>query len=196
MQSRSLPKFGAALVLLLGPLGIGCGPSRSSAAFEVTPETPTVLVGERLALEALASEDQAGDTEWEVLETYGGGLLQTKGPRVTYVAPAAAGTYHIRLRALRPGSGSLKQDLAILVVPQLRMEPANPTLAPGGTANFTIRQKGLPRGTFSWAVEEPEGGSIGADGHYRAPAARGAYRVTATSTEDKTATVSTTVTVQ
>jgi hypothetical protein len=162
----------------------------------VTPEAPIVQVGERIALEALASEDQVGETEWEVVETYGGGLLQTKGPHVTYVAPPSAGTFHLRLRATVPGNGTLKQEIPIRVLPQLKLEPLNPSVAPGGVVVFSVRQKGLPRGTFAWSVEDADGGSIGPEGSYQAPAARGTYRVTATSTEDKTASVSTTVTVQ
>lgn len=196
MQARTLPEFGMRILVLVALAAVGCGPSRGSASFDVTPEAPSVLVGERLTLEAQASEDPGGDIEWEVVETYGGGLLQTKGTRVTYVAPPSAGTFHLRLRAARPGSGTLRQEVPILVLPSLRLEPSNTALAPGSSVTFLVRQKGLPRGTFAWSVDEPEGGSIGPDGTYRAPALRGTYHVTATSTEDRNASVSTTVTVQ
>jgi hypothetical protein len=76
------------------------------------------------------------------------------------------------------------------------MEPASVQVPPGGTQTFTVRQKGLPRGTFMWSVDEPEGGTIGPDGSYHAPATAGTYRVTATSTEDKEAVISAVVTVQ
>lgn len=182
--------------MVLGLGGVGCGPTRSGTPFEVTPEAPTVQVGERIALEALASEDQTGETEWEVVETYGGGLLQTKGTHVTYVAPPSAGTFHLRLRATAAGNGILKQEIPIRVLPHLKLEPHNPSVPPGGVVVFSVRQKGLPRGTFAWSVEDVDGGSIGPDGTYQAPAAPGTYRITAISTEDKTAAVSTTVTVQ
>lgn len=172
----------------------GCGSSRGTSALDVVPEAPVVQVGERLPLQVLTTEEVAGEPEWEVVETYGGGLLQSRGLQVTYLAPASAGIYHLRLRAPKAGGGTLKQDLAVLVRPSLKLEGA--TVVPGGSHTFVVRQKGLPRGTFTWSVEEAEGGSIGSDGSYRAPAASGTYHVTATSTELKDVAITAAVTVR
>lgn len=187
-------RLGATCLFVL--LGISCGASRDASALDANPEAPILNVGERIQIQGIGSEEVAGELEWEVVETYGGGLLLSKGAVVTYVAPPAAGTYHLLLRAPKAGGGSLKRTIPVQVRPVLRMEPAETTLSPGGTKAFAVRQKGLPRGTFTWSVEDPEGGSIGPDGIYHAPSTRGTYRVIATSTEDKDSVISATVTVQ
>lgn len=196
MQVRTLSRTGIITAVLLGMLGMACGASRNASALDVSPEAPRVGVGERILIQGFGSGEVAGELEWEVLETYGGGLLQSKGNLVTYVAPASAGTYHLLLHAPKVGGGTLKLEIPVLVRPSLKLEPLTVTLPPGGIQGFVLRQKGLPRGTFTWTVEDPEGGTIGPDGSYHAPSTRGTYHVTATSTEDREAVVTATVTVQ
>lgn len=196
MQLRTRLQLGFLATALLGAAGISCGTSRNASALDVNPETPRVTVGERIQIQGIGSDEVAGDLEWEVVETYGGGLLHSKGPLVTYVAPASAGTYHLLLRAPKAGGGTLKLEIPVQVRPWAKLEPAAVSLAPGATQMFNLRQKGLPRGTFTWTVEGPDSGTIGPDGLYQAPAQQGTYRVTATSTEDKETVLAATVTVQ
>jgi hypothetical protein len=196
MKGVTLIPSAWAATFLFALLGISCGASRDASALDASPEAPIVNVGERIQIQGIGSDEVAGELEWEVAETYGGGLLLSKGVLVTYVAPPSAGTYHLLLRAPKVGGGTLKRTIPIQVRPILRMEPAEAMVSPGGSRTFAVRQKGLPRGTFTWSVEDPEGGSIGPDGIYHAPATKGTYRVLATSTEDKEAVIAATVTVQ
>jgi plastocyanin len=179
----------AVLVLL------GCGGGASSPSFSVAPEPRTVLVGDQLALSALANVDLAGDLEWEVQETYGGGLRNSQGDSTVYFAPEAAGIYHLILRAARADGQKLKQTVDIRVLPIVTLEPTTTQVAPGGTVTFTVTMKGLGRNAVKWSVDEPGGGEIAEDGLYQAPAKGGTYHVTATAAADPQVSVQATVVV-
>lgn len=168
----------------------GCGGGRDPRQLVVEPEAPAVIVGETLVLSARAQGDAAADPEWEVQEMYGGGLLNSQGPRVTYVPPEAAGTYHLVLRT--PGH---KQTVEVRVLPSPVLEPHSPRIPPGSSVTFRVRMRGLPRDAAVWTVEEAEGGEITADGRYTAPRRPGVYHVTATSAADPSASARATVTV-
>lgn len=196
MQIRTLSRFGLIAAVLVGALEISCGASRGASPLDVNPEAPTLTVGERIQIQGVASDEVAGELEWEVAETHGGGLLQSKGALVTYVAPPSAGTFHLVLRAPRVGGGTVKLEIPVLVRPLLKMEPTSAQIPAGGAQHFLVRQKGLPRGIFTWSLDEPEAGTIGSDGVFHASGMRGTFHVTATSTEDKDAVITATVTVQ
>ncbi len=195
MQVRS---GGIFRVLLPGVLllAAGCGSDRSGDSFSVNPPVPMVVVGERLSLSALPLEELSGEIEWEVMEPNGGALLHSQGRTVTYIAPGAAGTYHLRLRGTKVGGGGVRQDQTITVRPVAHLEPASISVPRGGSVQFAFRQRGLARSGVIWSVEEGEGGTVSSEGLYQAPAARGTYHVFATSFEDKSVAVSATVTVQ
>jgi hypothetical protein len=63
-----------------------------------------------------------------------------------------------------------------LVVRGLVVEPAAATLVPGGTQQFTAALFGAPAAGVVWSAD---GGTVDANGLYTAPAAPGAYTVTA-----------------
>lgn len=178
------------VLVLFAALAVACGGGRDSNALVVEPESPTVVVGETLVLTARAPGDAAADPDWEVQEMYGGGLLRSQGPRVTYVPPEAAGTYHLVLRT--PGH---KQVVEVRVLPSPVLEPLAPRLQPGSSMTFRVRMRGLPRDAALWTVDEPDGGEITADGRYTAPRRPGVYHVTATSASDPSAVARATVTV-
>jgi hypothetical protein len=141
-------------------------------------------VGDQLALSALPNVDLTGDLEWEVEETYGGGLRNSAGENTVYFAPEAAGTYHLTLRAVRADGRKLKQSVEIRVLPILTLEPASAQVGQGGSVTFTITTKGMPRTAVKWTVDEAGGGEISEDGRYLPPAKAGTYHVTVTSTLD------------
>lgn len=174
---------------------LGCGGGVDRSSFAVTPEAPAVAVGDQLALTALPSVDLASDVEWEVQETYGGGLRNTQGEHTVYFAPPAAGTYHLVLHAVKPNGRRLRQEIKVTVLPLPALEPATVQLAPGGTASFTATMKGLARNTVTWQVEETGGGEITSDGRYTAPGKHGTYHVAAVSTLDPSAVARATVVV-
>lgn len=171
---------------------LGCG-SGQNEALVVDPADPVVHVGERLPLSASAQEELQGEPEWELLELHGGGLLKSQGWKTTYIAPASAGTYHLVLRGTRTGGTRIKVVQQIVVLPQPSIEPASAEVAQGASQSFTVRMKGLPRNTATWAVEEPGGGSVSPEGVYAAPAQPGTYHVTATSALDPRVSVTATV---
>ncbi len=61
----------------------------------------------------------------------------------------------------------------------VRILPGPVTLTAGHEQRFTARFEGGPAGAVAWRVLEPGGGSVDADGAYRAPAAPGVYTVEA-----------------
>lgn len=174
---------------------LGCGGSKDGQNLTVDPSQPSVLVGETLVLNATPRTDLQSDVEWEVKEAYGGGLLQSQGLRVTYVAPEMAGTYHVLLTATASGGRSVREQVEVRALPNPSIEPSLPRLAPGGTLHFRARMKGLARDTATWSVEEPAGGEVTQDGRYTAPGHPGVFHVVATSVLDPGAAARVTVTV-
>lgn len=176
-------------------LHLGCG-SGSPEPLRIDPQPAVVRVEERLSLRAEALEDLATEPEWELQELHGGGLLRSRGLEVTYLAPPTAGTYHLVLRAQRTDGRKLRQVFPILVQPRISIEPAGITVAPGGTQAFTAKAKGLGQGRFTWILEEPEAGSVTADGQYTASQRPGTYHLTALLVGDSNVSATATITVQ
>ena len=181
---------------LLTLAALGCSSGNPNEGLAVTPPLPVARIGETLPISSQAMEDLATEPEWEIQEFHGGGFTQSRGFNITYVAPPAAGTYHLIARATRPDGSRLKQVVAVKVLADPRIEPSALTLAPGSICTFTVRMRGLARNTVTWALEEPEGGVVSTDGQYTAPARSGTYHVTATSTLDPTVTATATVRVE
>ncbi|GEM_PF-1125525 len=163
--------------LALAPLA-GCL-SGSNHALLLDPSEPVALVGERKTLSVTSLEDLAGEPEWEVEETYGGGFLNSRGSRVTYIAPTTAGRFHLVIRAVRADGVRLRTVEEIRVLPILGIEPASRRVNPGGSLVLAAKAKGGSLGTVRWTVEEPNGGTILPDGRYTAPPHPGVFHVTA-----------------
>ena len=175
---------------------LACGGGASTGSFLVDPSDPVVSAGDQIVIVAQPATDLGGDLDWEVEEAYGGGLLRTHGPRVTYVAPEAAGLYHLVIRSTRPNGQALKQTVTVQVVGSSSIDPPHARLAPGAGADFTSRLRGLGSAAVRWSVLESGGGSITENGHYTAPSRPGTYHVTATAMADATVTAQATVTVE
>ena len=190
-----LPHLNCFLSLTL-LLTLACGGGSDSTPFVVEPQTPVVSAGERLQIAAQPTVDLGGEVEWEVQELYGGGLLKTQGPTVTYVAPDAAGTYHLTLRSHKLDGHSLKQTVTVQVVATSAIDPAHARVAPGAGIDFTVRMKGLTNGAMRWSIREPDGGTITETGHYTAPGRAGTFHLKATSVEDPSLTAQATVNVE
>ncbi len=175
-------------------MALACG-GGSAGTVLVDPDPAVVVVGETLTLTARPQPDSGAELDWEVQEMYGGGLLRSQGAVVTYVAPEAAGTYHLVMRGTGRDGKVHKQTIEVLVLPSPSVEPAAPRLRPGGGVSFKARMRGLSRDTAVWAVEEADGGDVTPDGRYTAPKKPGIYHLTATSTVDASAVARVTVTV-
>ena len=72
-----------------------------------------------------------------------------------------------------PGPGVEPKIAAVSVV------PAQAVLTAGRSAAFAARMDGTPARAVAWRVLEPGGGSVAADGLYRAPGAPGVFTVQA-----------------
>jgi len=176
-------------------LALGCGGGRDEGFLAVEPATPAVTVGENLVLTALPPADWSGEVEWEVQGLYGGGLLQSRGLRVTYVPPPASGTYTVHLRATGPDGKVHRQSLEVRVLGSASLEPSSARVAPGGIVQFRASFRGVAREGVIWAVTEDGGGEVSSDGRYIAPSRPGTYHVTATSAQDAATTATALVTV-
>lgn len=191
-----MPRTTRWTLLLILPALLGCTSGSADRGIAVDPPMPAVRVGEQMVLSAEPLEDLAHPPEWEVQEPSGGGFLNSRGMRTTYVAPVSAGRYTLVLRSTRPDGSKIKSTQVIRVLPLLQIEPSQVRLAPRGTADFNVRIKGLPKSTVTWSIEESEGGSISSDGTYTAPGHSGLYHVVATSTLDSDAVAIATVHVE
>lgn len=189
-------KLRPTLLTALALMTLGCSSGDPNEGLALNPALPVARVGESLTIATQAQEALATEPEWEIQEFHGGGFTQSRGFTITYVAPPAAGTYHLVARATRPDGSRLKQIVEIKVLADPRIEPATANLAPGANRVFTARMRGLPRATVTWTVEEPEGGTISPEGQYTAPSQPGTYHIIATSTVDPTVSATATVRVE
>ncbi len=194
MTWKFRPTLFCALVLALATLG--CTSGNPNEGLALNPALPATRVGESLTISAQPMEDLATELEWEIQEFHGGGFTQSRGFSITYVAPPAAGTYHLVARATRPDGSRFKQVVVVKVLADPRIEPATASLAPGGSQGFAARMRGLPRSTVVWTVDEPGGGTISPEGQYTAPSQPGTYHILATSTVDPTVSATATVRVE
>lgn len=185
-----------ALAVLALILAVACGPSGDDQGLQILPAAPAGKVGEQIVIQAEPLEELATDLAWEVREPHGGGFLRSQGFTITYVAPPNAGTYTLVAHARRADGSRFRAAFPVQVFPDLQVEPAMATLAPGETRLFSSRLKGLPRTTVLWSVEEPEGGEVTPDGLYRAPRRAGTYHLIATSTADATVSAAATIRVE
>lgn len=171
-----------------------CGGGGDTANFNVEPESITMAVGDRIALTARPGADLASDLEWEVEDTYGGGLRNTVGLNTEYFAPEKAGDFHIAIRAVRSDGRRLKQTVIAHVLPVPTVSPTYTQVSQGGFVDFTADMRGLARNTVKWSLNQPSAGEIDENGRFR-PSRAGTFQVIATSTLDPTVTAEATVVV-
>lgn len=189
-------KLRLTLLTALALMTLGCSSGDPNEGLALNPALPVARVGESLTIATQALEELATEPEWEIQEFHGGGFTQSRGFTITYVAPPAAGTYHLVARATRPDGSRLKQIVEVKVLADPRIEPPTANLVPGASRAFAARMCGLPRATVTWTVEEPEGGTISPEGQYTAPSQPGTYHIIATSTVDPTVSATATVRVE
>jgi len=107
----------------------------------------------------------------------GFGLLACSSPKE---AVSPANSLANRAGAGTPGSASRTASSMTVVV-----SPTVAHVAPGGTAQFSVRVSGTTDSAVVWSVKEgASGGSISASGLYTAPSAPGSFHVVATSSAD------------
>lgn len=158
---------------------LACGSGSRDQAFLISPQTPSVAVGEKLQLLAQPNIDIQDEPQWEMVELNGGAFLNPKGLRVTYVAPQAAGTYRAALRFHKADGSLAKFIQEIQVLPSIQVEPSHPVVRTGQSVQLSAKVRGVPKTAVNWYLEDETGGQIQADGLYTAPQRPGTYRVVA-----------------
>lgn len=87
------------------------------------------------------------------------------------------------------GAGGKEEPISIVIT------PSSATLPVGGSERFSAAVSGHPETGVVWRVDEPDGGSIAADGTYAAPMAEGVFHVVASSLADPSRSARATVTI-
>ncbi|MBI5708000.1 MAG: PD40 domain-containing protein [Armatimonadetes bacterium] len=151
---------------------------------DVTPNPVTVGPNgqQQFAAWVIGSPNQA--VTWKVL-TSGGGSIDASG---LYTAPATPMAVTLEARAvadpLVAGTSKVTVQAGTLVV---TVSPGDVTLEQDTAQHFTAVVEGSPNQEVVWSVVETDGGTISAQGNYRAPLRYGLFTVKATSKADPSA---------
>jgi hypothetical protein len=157
----------------------------------VSPEEVTLEPGQQAAFAAVVTGSAVTDVEWRTDESEGG-AVDAAG---TYVAPAAAGTFHVR--AVSRADPRVSATAVVRVRPRgaVAISPRTASVAAGGTVTFTASVTNLAGADVTWRVQETSGCGSVSGGVYRAPQAAATCHVIATSVSDPTRSDTATVTV-
>jgi hypothetical protein len=172
-------KFGTATVTVTSPVAI-------------LPETATVSVTKTLQYGASVSEVPNTPITWSVIESNGGAITQDG----LYTAPALPGIFHIKaentndptqfvLGVVQVVAGSANVTVANFPVEVVSWpNPANVAIGQGFQIYTEVRN--TPNPGITYAVMEPDGGTVTPAGYYKAPLLPGTYHVMVTSNADPT----------
>ncbi len=185
------------LLLLISLVGCGSGSSNSGngqgslipPAVSVAPATVTLPTGGNQTFTATVIHNNNTAVTWSVKEA-AGGTIDANG---NYVAPNAAGTYHVVATSVVDTTKFA--TAAITVVPPVTISPTTATVVAGGIQTFTAQVAGVASTAVNWSVKEAGGGSINANGQYTAPATPGTYHVVVANQANTNQTATATVTV-
>jgi hypothetical protein len=176
----------------------------ASATVTVTAGAVTVLISPMSAtLTAGATQQFAATVQgtsntavtWSVDSVSGGnsgsGTVNSSG---VYTAPSQAGSHTVTATSVADTTKSASASVTVNVNTGLTVTPAEATVAPSGTQQFTASS------SATWKVDGVAGGNsstgtITSGGKYTAPFAVGAHTITATSTANSSLTGTSSVTV-
>jgi hypothetical protein len=184
--SRTLNLVALASAVLLACGGSG-GPASSSSAGQstavrISPATASLAAGDALSFAASVTGTSNTAVKWSVTEPAGGTIDGTGA----YVAPQAAGIYHVVATSVADPTSSASG--VVTVAPTVQVSPLAATIAPGTTLQLGVDAADTANGPVTWSIDEgAAGGTITSTGLYTAPEAQGTYTVVA-SVPDPTAT--------
>ncbi len=126
---------------------------------------------------------------WSVQGGAANGTISATG---LYTAPTVKGSYTVMATSV--GAPAVKGYAYVTVVSPVKVvvSPATVQLSPSQTQQFTATVTGAPNTAVTWTAS---GGTVTSGGLFTAPAATGAYTVTATSVADPSVKASATATV-
>jgi len=151
-------------------------------AVTMAPETST-------AFEAIVTGSSDTGVTWSVTC----GVITGTGSTVTYTAPASEGSCTVTATSVADTSKSASATVTTEIAPMVVVTPADVTLAPNRTHEFTATVSGVDDTSVTWSTT---GGTIIGSGttvDYVAPNILDAYSLTATSVEAPTAHASATI---
>ncbi len=160
-------------------------PTRSGSAtvvvgedLTVQPSAVSLAPGASQAFTAQVSGEANPTTAWSVLEGAAGGTISAAG---VYTAPATAGLYHVvamgatvdaQLQGMATVSVGSNPEVSVTIT------PAEVSLVPGGTQQFTASVAGVADTSVAWTASA---GTIDATGFFTAPPTYGTVTITAQS---------------
>jgi hypothetical protein len=173
----------------------GTDPQPQQVQVVVSPATATVAAGAERQFAAAVTGTANTAVTWSLQEGVAAGAVDATG---LYVAPAAAGTFHVVATSVADPSRS---DVALVTVTATPPPPPPPPPPPAVTVTVTPRSgtvdecqaltfqasvAGTTNGAVTWSLQEgATAGTISTGGVYTAAAA-GTYHVVATSVADPT----------
>ncbi|TMB29096.1 MAG: hypothetical protein E6J65_03160, partial [Deltaproteobacteria bacterium] len=182
-------------------------PSQSATA-EVTvtatpPAVSITIASDHLVLayggtaRLVASVENAAETSvtWSVAEGSAGGTVDTSG---LYTAPALAGTYHVVATANADPTKTATAQVVVSAPPpdvRVSISPDRAETTTSGSLSFTASVTGSADTAVVWSVAEAGGGTVDANGNYKAPGSTGVFHVVATAHADATGSAAAQVTV-
>lgn len=151
--------------------------SSAVVSLSLQPSSITLAPGAGTVFVAEVTGTTNTGVEWAVGEE-DGGTISSDG---AYVAPDAAGTFHVVATSV--ANRSVTATAVVTVVddaPSITVQPAFATTFVGQLISFTATGVRFD-GDIVWEVSTPEGGRITPDGEYEAPPEPGRYVVVARS---------------
>jgi hypothetical protein len=190
--------FLRAFAVLALAVGSACGGTLNSPTIgvTVTPSAAQVVPGGSVGFAAAVSGSADIRVTWSVLEASGGTVDGTGH----YTAPGGIGTFHVVATSVADTSRSGAATVTVAAQPAISVSisPPSASTTTGGTVAFAATVTGTTgsqSAAVTWSVQEANGGTVDASGHYTAPASPGTYHVVATSVADPTRTATAAVVV-
>ena len=151
-------------------------------AVTVSPTSATLLVGGTKQFTAAVTGAANTAVTWSVQEG-AGGTVSAVG---LYLAPAAAGNYHVVATSAADPTKSAAATVTVNPLPvAVSLNPPSATLLTGGTLKFIASVSNAANTAVTWSVQEGSvGGAVTAAGVYTAPGSEGTFHLVATSAQD------------
>ena len=159
----------------------------TAVAVAISPTSASLVTGATRQFTATVT----GTSNTAVTWTATGGTVSTTG---LYTAGTTAGTFTVKAASAQDSTKSASATITI-TIPQpvgVGISPANATLFPSGTQQFTATVTNASNTAVTWAAT---GGAVSLTGLYTAGTATGSFMVTATSVQDSTKSASATITI-
>lgn len=174
-------------------VAVTSGAPRPVVAVTIAPTSTSLVAGGSTKFHATVIGASDTAVIWSVQEGPPGGTVDGSG---NYVAPSAAGTYHVVATSHADPSRSAIATVSVASrTATIAIDPPSITTWPGTPLGFVAKVSTGATTRVFWTVQEPNGGQIDPRwGNYTAPTTPGVYHVGATNqTSGETATAAVTV---